>query len=103
MLIAASGSIEGEPGTFVDLYRVADNKIVEHWAFRKNCNPHQIFVEPGGRTGARTARVRGLIIRRIWQTMVGATAAIMLATIFLKRFHIRSGRAGLRECCISPA
>ena len=33
VFITASGSIETEPCTFVDLYRVADDKIVEHWGF----------------------------------------------------------------------
>ena len=31
VFITARGSIEGEPCTFVDLHRVADEKIVEHW------------------------------------------------------------------------
>ena len=33
VFITASGSIEGAPCTFVDLYRVEDDKIVEHWGF----------------------------------------------------------------------
>jgi predicted SnoaL-like aldol condensation-catalyzing enzyme len=33
VFITASGSIEGEPCTFVDLYRVSDGTIVEHWGF----------------------------------------------------------------------
>jgi predicted SnoaL-like aldol condensation-catalyzing enzyme len=33
VFIAARGTHEGEPCVFIDLYRVKDEKIVEHWGF----------------------------------------------------------------------
>jgi predicted SnoaL-like aldol condensation-catalyzing enzyme len=39
VFIAAMGTVEGEPCVYVDLYRVEDEKIVEHWGFPEEL-PH---------------------------------------------------------------
>jgi predicted SnoaL-like aldol condensation-catalyzing enzyme len=39
VFIAAKGTHEGEPSVYVDLYRVEDEKIVEHWGFPQKVPP----------------------------------------------------------------
>lgn len=39
VFIAAKGTQEGEPCVYVDLYRIADEKVVEHWGFPENIPP----------------------------------------------------------------
>jgi hypothetical protein len=39
VFIAAKGTHEGEPSGYVDLYRVEDEKIVEHWGFPQKIPP----------------------------------------------------------------
>ncbi len=41
VFIAATGTHEGEPCVYTDLYRVANEKIVEHWGFPEKV-PHQV-------------------------------------------------------------
>ena len=38
---AAKGTHEGEPSVYVDLYRVEDEKIVEHWGFPQKVPPQR--------------------------------------------------------------
>ncbi len=39
VFIAAKGTHEGEPCVYIDLYRVQDDKIVEHWGFPETVPP----------------------------------------------------------------
>jgi predicted SnoaL-like aldol condensation-catalyzing enzyme len=39
VFIAVKGTHEGEPSVYVDLYRVEDEKIVEHWGFPQKVPP----------------------------------------------------------------
>ena len=39
VFIAAKGTHEGEPCVYIDLYRVEDEKIVEHWGFPETVPP----------------------------------------------------------------
>jgi hypothetical protein len=51
VFIAAKGTHEGEPCLYIDLYRVEDEKIVEHGASLK-------WFHPNGNGGTRTACFR---------------------------------------------
>ena len=39
VFIAAKGTHEGEPCAYIDLYRVENEKIVEHWGFPEMIRP----------------------------------------------------------------
>lgn len=39
VFVAARGSLEGNACAYVDLYRVEDDKIVEHWGFIEKIPP----------------------------------------------------------------
>jgi predicted SnoaL-like aldol condensation-catalyzing enzyme len=41
VFIAAKGTHEDEPSVYVDLYRVEDEKIVEHWGFPQKVPPQR--------------------------------------------------------------
>jgi predicted SnoaL-like aldol condensation-catalyzing enzyme len=41
VFIAATGTVEGEPCVYIDLYRVEDEKIVEHWGFPEKIPPEE--------------------------------------------------------------
>ena len=41
VFIAAEGTHEGDPCAYIDLYRVADEKIVEHWGFPQKISPQK--------------------------------------------------------------
>ena len=39
VFIAAKGTHESDPCVYLDLYRVEDEKVVEHWGFPKQLSP----------------------------------------------------------------
>jgi predicted SnoaL-like aldol condensation-catalyzing enzyme len=41
VFIAAKGTHEGDPCVYIDLYRVEDQKVVEHWGFPESVQPQQ--------------------------------------------------------------
>lgn len=41
VFIAAKGTHEGGPCVYIDLYRVEDEKIVEHWGFPGKVPPRE--------------------------------------------------------------
>jgi predicted SnoaL-like aldol condensation-catalyzing enzyme len=41
VFIAAKGTHESEPCAYIDLYRVEDEKIVEHWGFPEKIPPRE--------------------------------------------------------------
>jgi predicted SnoaL-like aldol condensation-catalyzing enzyme len=41
VLIAVKGTHEGEPCAYIDLYRVEDEKVVEHWGFPERIPPRE--------------------------------------------------------------
>jgi predicted SnoaL-like aldol condensation-catalyzing enzyme len=48
VFIAAKGTHEDEPSVYVDLYRVEDEKIVEHWGFPQKVPPQRELKNPNG-------------------------------------------------------
>jgi predicted SnoaL-like aldol condensation-catalyzing enzyme len=52
VFIAAMGTHEGEPCVYIDLYRVKDEKIVEHWGFPE-------LVPPSTQHGETEGALRG--------------------------------------------
>jgi predicted SnoaL-like aldol condensation-catalyzing enzyme len=41
MLPSAKGTYEGDPCIYIDLYRVEDEKVVEHWGFPESVPPQE--------------------------------------------------------------
>jgi predicted SnoaL-like aldol condensation-catalyzing enzyme len=41
VFIAAKGTHEGDPCVYIDLYRVEDEKVVEHWGFPESVPPQE--------------------------------------------------------------
>ena len=41
VFIAAQGTHEGDPCLYIDLYRVEDEKVVEHWGFPESVPPRE--------------------------------------------------------------
>jgi predicted SnoaL-like aldol condensation-catalyzing enzyme/uncharacterized protein YndB with AHSA1/START domain len=48
VFIAARGTHEGEPCVYIDLYRVKDEKIVEHWGFPEMVPPKEQWKNNNG-------------------------------------------------------
>src|ERR1700678_1643797 len=48
VFIAAKGTHEGEPCVYIDLYRVKDEKIVEHWGFPEMVPPKEQWKNNNG-------------------------------------------------------
>jgi predicted SnoaL-like aldol condensation-catalyzing enzyme len=48
VFIAARGSLEGDPCVYIDLYRVEDEKIVEHWGFPEKVPPQEEWKNTNG-------------------------------------------------------
>ena len=48
MFIAGKGTHEGEPCVYIDLYRVKDEKIVEHWGFPEMVPPKEQWKNNNG-------------------------------------------------------
>jgi predicted SnoaL-like aldol condensation-catalyzing enzyme len=48
VLIAAKGSVDGEPCVYVDLYRVESEKIVERWGFSERTPPQEQWRNDNG-------------------------------------------------------
>ena len=48
VFIAAKGTHEGEPCVYIDLYRVQDEKIVEHWGFPEMVPPQEQWKNSNG-------------------------------------------------------
>ena len=48
MFIAAKGTHENEPCVYIDLYRVQDEKIVEHWGFPEMVPPQEQWKNNNG-------------------------------------------------------
>jgi len=48
VFIAAKGTHEGEPCVYIDLYRVEDEKIVEHWGFPEKIPPQEEWKNNNG-------------------------------------------------------
>jgi predicted SnoaL-like aldol condensation-catalyzing enzyme len=48
VFIVARGSLEGEPCAYIDLYRVEDGKIVEHWGFPEKIPPQEEWKNNNG-------------------------------------------------------
>jgi predicted SnoaL-like aldol condensation-catalyzing enzyme len=48
VFIAAKGTHEGEPCLYIDLYRVEDEKIVEHWGFPEMVPPEREWRNQNG-------------------------------------------------------
>jgi predicted SnoaL-like aldol condensation-catalyzing enzyme len=48
VFIAAKGTQEGDPCVYVDLYRVEDEKIVEHWGFPERFPPQEEWKNNNG-------------------------------------------------------
>lgn len=48
VLIAAQGTQEGNPCVYIDLYRVEDEKIVEHWGFPEKIPPPEEWKNNNG-------------------------------------------------------
>ncbi len=48
VFIAAKGTHEGKPCVYIDLYRVADEKIVEHWGFPEMVPPQEQWKNNNG-------------------------------------------------------
>jgi predicted SnoaL-like aldol condensation-catalyzing enzyme len=48
VFIAAKGTHEGEPCVYIDLYRVQDAKIVEHWGFPEMVPPKEQWKNKNG-------------------------------------------------------
>ncbi|HMH12063.1 MAG TPA: nuclear transport factor 2 family protein [Edaphobacter sp.] len=48
VFIAAKGTHEGEPCVYADLYRVQDEKIVEHWGFPEMVPPKELWKNKNG-------------------------------------------------------
>ncbi|MEH2179533.1 nuclear transport factor 2 family protein [Nostoc sp.] len=48
VFIAAVGTVEGEPCVYIDLYRVEDEKIVEHWGFPEKMPPQEEWKNNNG-------------------------------------------------------
>ena len=48
VFIAAEGTHEGEPCVYIDLYRVQDEKIVEHWGFPEMVPPKEQWKNNNG-------------------------------------------------------
>jgi predicted SnoaL-like aldol condensation-catalyzing enzyme len=48
VFIAAKGTHEGEPCVYIDLYRVKDEKIVEHWGFPEMVPPREQWKNNNG-------------------------------------------------------
>ena len=41
VFVAAKGTHEGKPCAYIDLYRIEQEKVVEHWGFPQMIPPHQ--------------------------------------------------------------
>ena len=48
VFIAAMGTVEGEPCVYINLYRVKDEKIVEHWGFPEKIPPEEQWKNNNG-------------------------------------------------------
>ena len=48
VFIAAKGTQEGDPCVYIDLYRVEDEKIVEHWGFPEKILPQEEWKNDNG-------------------------------------------------------
>jgi predicted SnoaL-like aldol condensation-catalyzing enzyme len=48
VFIAAKGTHEGDPCVYIDLYRVEDEKIVEHWGFPERVPPQEEWKNNNG-------------------------------------------------------
>jgi predicted SnoaL-like aldol condensation-catalyzing enzyme len=48
VLVAAKGSIKGEPSVYIDLYRVEDEKIAEHWGLIERVPPPEEWKNNNG-------------------------------------------------------
>jgi predicted SnoaL-like aldol condensation-catalyzing enzyme len=48
VFIAAKGTHEDEPCVYIDLYRVQDDKIVEHWGFPEMVPPQEDLKNDNG-------------------------------------------------------
>jgi predicted SnoaL-like aldol condensation-catalyzing enzyme len=55
VFIVAVGTVEGEPCVYVDLYRVEDEKIAEHWGFPEKIPPSMLasFAAAGHPSGRK--------------------------------------------------
>jgi predicted SnoaL-like aldol condensation-catalyzing enzyme len=41
MLPSAKGTHEGDPCIYIDLYRVEDEKVVQHWGLPESVSPQE--------------------------------------------------------------
>ena len=48
VFVAAKGTHEGAPCVYIDLYRVADGKMAEHWGFRESIPPQKEWKNNNG-------------------------------------------------------
>jgi hypothetical protein len=48
VFIAVMGTVEGEPCVYINLYRVKDEKIVEHWGFPEKIPPEEQWKNNNG-------------------------------------------------------
>jgi predicted SnoaL-like aldol condensation-catalyzing enzyme len=48
VFVAAKGTLEGDPCAYIDLYRVADGKMAEHWGFPEKIPPQEEWKNNNG-------------------------------------------------------
>lgn len=48
VFLAARGTAHGDPCAYIDLYRVEDDKLVEHWGFPEEMPPETEWKNPNG-------------------------------------------------------
>jgi len=48
VFVAAEGSAKGEPAAYIDLYRLEDWKIAEHWGFIEKVPPRTDWKNDNG-------------------------------------------------------
>jgi len=48
VFVAAEGSVNGEPAAYIDLYRLEDRKIAEHWGFSEKVPPRTDWKNDNG-------------------------------------------------------
>ena len=48
VFVAARGTVEGKPCLYIDLYRIENEKLVEHWGFPEEVPPRKEWKNNNG-------------------------------------------------------